>query len=427
MVPSQGSGSRPGAGLDVLFRTTEVLLAQTSETASMALAEQVVLRYAGLPATDRLGYLTFLLERLGPLRSNVELAIEAYRAGRTETALSRLARATESARKSLFRAINTAPGGTWTVLTMRADLLGHLVEHPELEPVEADLFDILSSWFNLGFILLKRIDWRSPGAVLERLIEYEAVHEIRGWGDLRRRLEADRRCFGFFHPVIPDEPLIFIEVALTEGLARSVQDLIDAAPPVAGEPTAADTATFYSITNCQPGLRGIQLGHFLINQVARMLAVELPQIRQFATISPVPGFARWLGSAAARELFSPREQAALDELGNGSWHQSPQAREALCPLLLRSCAHYLVNVKQGRYAADSVARFHLRNGARLERINWQGDTSANGLRQLHGILVNYVYDETQIAANHEAYVHDGVIAHGPEVGDLLAGRPASAL
>jgi malonyl-CoA decarboxylase len=386
----------------------------------MALAELVVRRYKGLKQAERLEFLRFLLRDLGASRPAVDLAINLYRVDRSEASLSRLFQAVEPRRQALFRAINTAPGGTWTVLTMRADVLGWLDEHAELIPVEADLFHVLSSWFNRGFIALERISWGSPGAVLERLIDYEAVHEIRGWEDLRRRLEADRRCFGFFHPAIPDEPLIFIEVALTHGLAASIQDLLDA-PSLAGDDEwTADTATFYSITNCQVGLRGIQLGNFLIKQVVHELAMELPQLRLFATLSPVPGFGRWIATGATDE-FSPAERATLALLEDRFWYENPQMTDALRPVLLRACAHYLVDVKQGTHPADAVARFHLRNGARLERINWLGDTSVNGLRQSQGMLVNYVYDEDQIAGNHEAYVHEGTVAHSEAVGRLLAG------
>jgi malonyl-CoA decarboxylase len=297
-----------------------------------------------------------------------------------------------------------------------------LREHRELAPVEADLFHVLSSWFNRGFIALESINWRSPGAVLERLIEYEAVHEIRGWEDLRRRLEADRRCFGFFHPAIPDEPLIFIEVALTRGLASSIQELIDAPFPD-DDPRPADTATFYSITNCQAGLRGIQLGNFLIKQVVHELAGELPDLRLFATLSPVPGFAAWLERTRRQQVppdpLSAADRGALAALHDRYWYEKPEVAEALRPVLMRACAAYLVLAKQGTQPADPVARFHLRNGARLERINWLGDTSVNGLGQSHGLLVNYVYDEAHIGPNHEAYVHDGVVAHGAEVRDLL--------
>jgi malonyl-CoA decarboxylase len=362
--------------------------------------------------------MSFLLRDLGASRTAVDLAIDHYRRERSELSLTGLFQAVEPRRQAFFRAINTAPGGTWTVLTMRADVLDMVDEHPELAPVESDLFHVLSSWFNRGFIVLQRINWGSPGAVLERLIDYEAVHEIRGWDDLRRRLEADRRCFGFFHPVLPEEPLVFIEVALTDGLAASIQDLLDAPSPVE-DAWSADTATFYSITNCQVGLRGIPLGNFLINQVVHELATELPELRQFATLSPIPRFAGWLKEARTGGVLSASDRATLGLLDDPYWYDNPRARDILQPVLLRLCAQYLLTVKRNGQPADPVARFHLRNGAHLERLNWMGDISLNGLRQSHGVLANYVYDKNQIAFNHDAYVHEGIIKHSDQVSRLL--------
>lgn len=399
--------------------TAEALLGHTSETASLALAESLVRRYWELKMDERREFMTYLLRNVGPSRAAVDLAIDHYRHDPSELALTQLFHAAEPRRQALFRAINGAPGGTWTVLRMRADILEFLTDSPELEPVEADLFHVLSSWFNRGFIVLQRINWHSPGAVLERLIAYEAVHEIRGWDDLRRRLEADRRCFGFFHPAIPTEPLIFIEVALTQGLAGNIQAVLDAPVPPTDGQESVDTATFYSITSCQAGLRGIQLGSFLIRQVVHELSAELPSLRHFATLSPVPGFARWLARAGRNEFLSAPKKAALRLLDDPFWHENADAREALEPILLQACAYYLVHEKRGAESLDSVARFHLRNGARLERINWLADVSPNGLRQSHGILVNYVYDDSQVAENHDSYVHEGRVAHSDDVGRLL--------
>lgn len=409
----------PTSSLGALCNTARALVAHTSETASLALAELVIRRYEALKPAERLGFLSFMLDELGPSGPEVDMAIESYHAAPTQMAAARLARAAEGRRQALFRAINAAPGGTWTVLGLRADTLAALAEHPELAPVEADLFHVLSSWFNRGFIVLKRISWRSSGAVLERLIEYEAVHEIRGWDDLRRRLEADRRCFGFFHPAIPDEPLIFVEVALAKGSAWSIGELLDA-PLHPGDEKVADTAIFYSITNCQGGLRGIALGGFLIKQVVRELKAELPKLEQFLTLSPIPGFASWL-AAGGGEGVTEADRRVLEQLADPGWFEDRERAETLRPVLLRACARYLVLAKRGAQPADPVARFHLRNGARLQRINWLGDTSPKGKRESHGMVVNYVYDEGQIDANHEAYVHDGIVARSPEIDALLAG------
>jgi malonyl-CoA decarboxylase len=417
---------RHDSGLGAFCLTAEALLAHTSETASLALAESLVRRYWELKVAERREFMLFLLRDLGASHGAVDNAIDRYRHDRSELALTELFHAVEPRRQALFRAINSAPGGTWTVLRMRADVLDFLTEYPELQPVEADLFHVLSSWFNRGFIVLQRINWHSPGAVLERLIAYEAVHEIRGWDDLRRRLEGDRRCFGFFHPVIPSEPLIFIEVALTHGLARSIQAVLDAPVPQMDNEPLLDTATFYSITSCQAGLRGIQLGSFLIKQVVHELSAELTDLQLFSTLSPVPGFARWLSRVKKTDLLSPAKRITLRLLDDPFWHEDAEARDALEPVLLEACAYYLVNVKRGAESLDSVARFHLRNGAHLERINWLADVSANGLQQSHGILVNYVYDESQVAENHESYVHEGRVAHSEEVGRLLASAQSGA-
>ncbi|MGH8989616.1 MAG: malonyl-CoA decarboxylase [Acidimicrobiales bacterium] len=359
----------------------------------------------------------FLLDEMGPSRSDVDSAIKQYRAVPSQLAMNRLAQAVEARRQPLFRSINTAPGGTWTILSMRADILTVAHEHPELAPVEADLVHILSSWFNRGFIVLERISWRSPGAVLERLIQYEAVHEIRGWHDLRRRLEADRRCFGFFHPAIADQPLIFIEVALRRDEAWSIQEVLDA-PVEPDDEESANTAIFYSITNCQAGLRGIPLGSFLIKQVVQELKAELPGLKHFWTLSPVPSFARWLATSGI-ENFTAAERSVLDQLSDPAWIKDPERSETVKPILLRACARYLVTAKRHTQPADPVARFHLRNGATLQRINWLGDTSPKGLKESHGLLVNYVYDEGQIDTNHDAFVHNGLVARSSLIDQLL--------
>jgi malonyl-CoA decarboxylase len=415
--------------LQVLCRTSEALLSITSEASAVALAELVVRRYRALKPSSRTEFLIFLLNEMGASRPQVDQAIDEYRSEQSELSLLRLFQAVEPPRQALFRAINMAPGGTETVMTMRADVLALLREHPELTPVEADLLHVLSSWFNRGFIVLERISWQSPGAVLEKLIAYEAVHEIRGWDDLRRRLAEDRRCFAFFHPAIPNEPLIFIEVALTDGLASSIQAVLDEPVPEDDAPTkdieeTKDTATFYSITNCQPGLQGIPFGNFLIKQVVHELAAEMPSLTTFATLSPVPGLGKWLDTARHTDVFDPDDRRTLALLDQPSWHEDPAVSDALQPVLRRACATYLVEVKRGRLPADPVARFHLRNGARLERINWLADVSDQGLRQSLSILVNYLYDEADIDSNHDAFVSEGVVAHSAAVHRLLSEPPS---
>src|SRR5512147_1569306 len=277
--------------------------------------------------------------------------------------------------------MNMAPGGTEMLVALRRRVLKGLKAHPAWSGIDADLLHLFRSWFNRGFLVLQRIDWRTPAVVLEKLIRYEAVHEIKGWSDLRRRLESDRRCYAFFHPALPDEPIIFIEVALTHGMSEKVQPLLDPESPVL--PTeSADCAMFYSITNCQEGLRGVPFGSFLIKQVVEDLGREFPRIRKFATVSPVPGFREWLAS-------NPELAGLHAKLAQPGWWENADLSEELRQELVPLCARYLLHAKNGREPLDPVARFHLRNGARLDRINWLGDISAVGMHRSAGIMVNY--------------------------------------
>ncbi len=369
----------------VINQTTQALLRLRGETAAASLAAQLVRRFSELDDIGVDAYLTYLLTDLGPDTAVVDGAIKAYKDEPSQDAIADLADATESPRLKLFRTVNTAPGGISCLLAMRAALLDRRKTMPELRPVERDLQHLLRSWFNRGFLELRQLDWQTPAHILEKLIEYEAVHEIQGWSDLRRRLAPDRRSFGFFHPSLPDEPIIFVEVALTHGMASSIQTLLTTEP----EPIDADTDTaiFYSITNCQRGLSGISFGSFLIKRVSAFLQNELPQLVTFATLSPIPGFARWL---AEQDPIDVDDQAALTA----------------------ACANYLLCARRKQLPLDPVARFHLRNGARLERLNPQGDVSDKGLGESHGMLVNYRYSGQDLEANHDALVLDGVvIAH----------------
>ncbi|NNC80710.1 MAG: malonyl-CoA decarboxylase [Acidimicrobiales bacterium] len=382
---------------DVVQQTARALLRFRGETSSRALAEQLVRRYESLESDELDRFLGFLLTDMGAERDAIDAAIERYQETPGEAEVADLADAAESQRQHLFRAINTASGGIRTLLHMRTALLERRHSHPELAPVERDLRHLLTSWFNRGFLELRQLDWTTPAHVLEKLIEYEAVHEIRGWDDLRRRLAPDRRSFGFFHPALPGEPIIFVEVALTEGLASSIQGVIDAPAPDV-QPEGADTAIFYSITNCQSGLRGVSFGSFLIKRVTELLMSEDPELTTFSTLSPIPGFASWLSE------FHP--DATIDDESD----------------MLHLCAAYLLAARRDHMPLDPVARFHLRNGARIERINWRGDTSENGLQQSHGLLANYLYSGQDHAANHEALISDGLINASEEVIALAGDR-----
>jgi malonyl-CoA decarboxylase len=316
--------------------------------------------------------------------------------------------------------MNMAPGSTGALIAMRSELTAHLHDEPELKLLDADLRHLFASWFNRGFLELRRIDWQSPAAVLEKLIAYEAVHEIKGWDDLRRRLAPDRRCFAFFHPALPGEPLIFVEVALVQGLATAMPPLLaretdeEAARAQAAR---ADTAIFYSISNCQDGLRGISFGNFLIKQVVEELQAEFPQLKRFSTLSPVPGFRRWLLQRLADG--SDPDAALLPELErDGWWHDLAQS-EKLRPTLMRLCALYLTRQPSPGSRIDPVARFHLGNGARLERINWLGNAARRALQESFGIMVNYLYDHDSIEDNHEAFVRDGTIVRSRDADALF--------
>lgn len=373
---------------DVIQQTSLALLRLRGETAAQSLATQLTRRYESLDDAGVDAYLRFLLDSLGPDASAVDAAIESYRAHPGQDAIADLADATESPRLRLFRLVNTAPSGISSLLKIRADLLDRRKTQPELRPVERDLAHLLTSWFNRGFLELRQLDWQTPAHILEKLIQYEAVHEIQGWPDLQRRLAPDRRSFGFFHPSLPDEPIIFVEVALTTGMASSIQTVLTTEPEEISP--QVDTAIFYSITNCQRGLSGISFGSFLIKKVSALLKTELPQLTTFATLSPIPGFARWLD-----------EQDPIDV-------SDRNALEA-------ACARYLLCARRGELPLDPVARFHLRNGARVERLNVDGDTSDKGRRESHGMLVNYRYSGQDLEANHDALVLDGVVLAHPSV------------
>ena len=407
-IRGRRAGPAEPGGSDDIREICRTLLRTRGEASVVTLARAALDAFAGLEESGRREFFRFLTHELGPEPAALDQAVDDYRAAPGPGTAAALARAADPPRRELLALLNTSPNGMSELLAMRVALLDALPEHPELEPLDADFLYLLRAWFNRGFLDIRRIDWRTPAFVLEKIIEYEAVHQILDWEDLRRRLEADRRCFGFFHPSLPDEPLIFVEVALCKGLASSVQDLIfgEVDPDV-----EADTAVFYSISNCQRGLVGISFGNFLIKQVVHELAVEMPGLRTFATLSPIPGFRKWLTRAAAEGRFA--DEGNLGDLENRDW-----PADDFAPRLLRLCARYLLHEKRGRQPLDPVARFHLRNGARLERLNWMADPSKSGLAQSGGMMVNYVYDEAEVVANHEAYVNEGRIARAASVAAL---------
>lgn len=419
-----------------------LLLSERGEASGAAVARELHDDVRGLSAEDRAAFLGFVAEGFTPDPDALRAAAESYLADPTAERAALLSEAAEPPRQELLRRLNMSPGGTAALVAMRREVLGLLRARPGLKPLDSDLQHLLGSWFNRGFLELRRIDWQTPAAVLEKLIAYEAVHEIHGWDDLRRRLAADRRCFAFFHPALPGEPLIFVEVALTEGLANAVQPLLardDGGEAARDRALRADTAIFYSISNCQEGLRGISFGNFLIKQVVEELKAELPALVRFSTLSPVPGFRRWLGrkleSEAGADALRAEEIEAIAatvgvEAGQepaaviaaataGEWWTDPARAGALRGPLLRPCVDYLTRPNTGRGGIDPVARFHLGNGARLERVNWLGNTSARGMKESFGIMVNYLYDPDTIEANHEAFVRSGAVVRSPAVDAML--------
>ena len=311
------------------------------------------------------------------------------------------------------------------MVEMRRRILLGLKTHPEWAGSNADLSHLLSSWFNRGFLTLQRIDWRTSAMVLEKLIQYEAVHQIQGWRDLRRRLQADRRCYAFFHPILPEEPVIFIEVALTRGMSARVQPLLDPDSAVL-DAVKADCAIFYSITNCQEGLRGISFGNFLIKQVADDLGREFPRLKTFATLSPIPGFRKWLISEAAKldgQAEGNQITVLLDRLDHPEWPNDKGLSAKLQEPLTQLCAYYLANAKQKKEPLNAVARFHLSNGARLERLNWLGDTSEAGMSHSVGLMVNYVYKLAEVERNHEAYARERKVIASSRLESLAKEAP----
>jgi malonyl-CoA decarboxylase len=370
---------------------SRALLSSSGEVTGGTLARALLDRYERGTAAERKEWFAFLADEMDLEIDQLVQRLEQYRESRDPKEYRALMDVAEPPRQELIRRLNQVPGATARLVGLRAELLTQVPEWPALARVDTDMRHLFKSWFNRGFLVLRRINWESPAHILEKIIAYEAVHAIDSWDGLRARLEPpDRRCFAFFHPAMPDEPLIFVEVALTKGVPGSIQTLL--AEDRAGlAATEADTAVFYSISNCQEGLAGISFGNSLIKQVARDLARDLPQLSRFVTLSPIPGLMGWIA------------EAELD------WPQDPDAQRALA-------AHYLTVEKAGGgRPRDPVARFHLGNGALVHQIHAGADTSRNGMSQSGGVMVNYLYDLNRVSDNHEAFVSKGLVAASKEV------------
>jgi malonyl-CoA decarboxylase len=403
---------------DDMAALCEGLLSGRGEASATALAREVLEAYRGLDDAGRTSFFETLSRKFGPDRDKVEKAIEVWRAG-VGGAGGDLHFASEPLRQELFRRLNRAPGATHELVAMREHLLDLRKDRKDLGTVDRDLEHLLSSWFNRGFLVLRKIDWSTPAMVLEKVIRYEAVHRIHDWDDLRRRIDPiDRRCYAFFHPALNDEPLIFVEVALTEAIPGAIAPLLaEDRQPVPIE--RARTAVFYSISNCQRGLAGISFGNFLIKQVVEELRRDLPKLDTFVTLSPVPGFMTWIKRDTDVPV-SDEDRAVLAELDRPDWFEDEELSSKLRAVLEPLAAHYFLKAKNPRgKPVDSVARFHLGNGARLERINWLGDTSEKGLSESAGIMVNYLYHLDDIEKNHEAYANDDEVVASGAVKKLL--------
>ncbi|WP_227270385.1 malonyl-CoA decarboxylase [Roseobacter weihaiensis] len=373
----------------------EALLSSHGEVSGGTLARNILDRYAGMDAEEKTAFFEFMTHELEIDPDVVLTTLQAYRDNPGKASYRAFAAACEPRRQELARRLNQVPGATGQLVSMRKDLLGKMKERPDLEPLDVDFKHLFSSWFNRGFLVLRPINWESPADILEKIIAYEAVHAIDSWDDLRRRLKpGDRRCFGFFHPAMADEPLIFVEVALTQGIPTSVQGLL-ADDRRAIEAEEADTAVFYSISNCQAGLAGMSFGNSLIKQVVSDLSKDLPGLETFVTLSPIPGLNRWLDGTGPEALKSADDQALA--------------------------AHYLLEAKRSDgMPYDPVARFHLGNGALVHAVHTDADVSENGRRQSNGTMVNYLYDLTQISQNHERFVGEKTVVASDAVKALSA-------
>lgn len=383
-----------------IYELCRSLMSEQGEVSGTKVASSVLAKYEALSPLEKAEFFNELVENYDLDVEEVIDAAQAYAASKSRPALERLTHISEPKRQELLRRLNQVPGATEKLVHMREDLFPMLKEFPQYSILDSDFEHVFDTWFNRGFLLLKPIDWRTPANILEKIIEYEAVHAINDWDDLRRRLQpSDRRCFAFFHPVMPEEPLIFVEVALTKGVPASIESLLTEKRDVLPE-SDADTAVFYSISNCQSGLRGVSFGNFLIKQVAGDLSADLPNIKKFVTLSPVPGFTKWLAKQDDKELEEAKTLLEMDEL-------DAKILEPHRKQLLGLMAKYMMNAKrENGFPLDPVSRFHLGNGASLAQINWLADLSDNGLKQSLGMMVNYRYALASVESNHESYIND---------------------
>jgi len=411
-------------GSDVPFLCHK-LLSERGEASQSALAQEIINAYQRMSPEKRLEFFQMLCREFAPDQAAILRATGEYQRAPSHGTLAALTAAVEPPRQELFRRINTAWKGTETLVAMRGHLLDLVDENKELSALDADMRHLFRSWFNRGFLRLERVSWQTPARMLEKLIAYESVHEIKGWPDLRRRLEADRRCYGFFHPALGEEPVIFVEVALTQGLTRELDPLLDIQAPVL--PTSqADTAIFYSINNCLKGLRGVPFGNFLIKQVVTDLAAEFPGLKSYATLSPLPRFSRAIHDSENADGFTRERMRRLLADFAASLERSAGRKDSVEALLLllkepmrhqavlaeplrRLALAYLTQAHREGKLYDPVATFHISNGARIEHINAFGNQRPYGLKDSFGVTVNYRYLLDDLEENHERFVRQGEI------------------
>jgi malonyl-CoA decarboxylase len=387
-----------------------MMMDSDGEYSSLLLAERILNAYEKLDETERLVFFNLLRVEYDVDVDDINAAARTYERDSNAENLLHLTAAAEPGRQELLRRINLVSGGTRRLVKMREHLLTAMRENPELKKIDTDFHHLFNAWFNRGFLLMEPLDWTTPAHILEKIIAYEAVHEIESWSELRSRLEpADRYCYGFFHPSMEDEPLVFVEVALTDQIPRGIGEILRR-DPATEAPENPSCAIFYSISNCHRGLAGVSFGNFLIKQVATSLKLRFPQLKTFSTISPAPGFRRWLELQAEER----------DDAGSLLAEFDAQADEDLQDDLEKFAAVYFLEQKNGRNEpVDPVARFHLKNGAILERINMLGNPSDKGMERSLGTMVNYVYDLSKVEDNHEEYVRNNRIIASAQVKKLL--------
>ena len=406
-----------------LVELCEDLLSGRGEASGVARAREILGRYGELTIGPRIAFFEALAQRFGTDPVRMEQAVAAWREKPSDETASEVHAASEPRRQELFRRLNLAPGGTGALVRMREQLMDALDHRDDLTAVDDDFVHLFSSWFNRGFLVLRNIDWSTPAVVLEKIIRYEAVHEIHDWEDLRRRIDPpDRRCYAFFHPALVDEPLIFVEIALTRDIPAAIAPILATGREVV-EPDKMRTATFYSISNCQRGLAGVSFGSFLIKQVVEEICREMPKLATFVTLSPVTDFASWLKRERAEAnsaALTESDKSALAALDSPGWWRDAETASRLEEPVRRAAAWYFLRARTQRgLPVDAVARFHLGNGARLERINWLADTSDKAMAQAHGLMVNYRYELDDIEKNHEAYAEGRTVVAAGAVQRLL--------